>query len=693
MNHTRDCSVQKFEKVFNTLALRRTGCKILGTGRGGLCLRLLWIAGFCLVPVSAWAEMQSANAQAHTLSALRAIDKAQWSEAKTEAVAAHDALASKLYYWLLFTRKDDFSPYPQLTRFVRQNPEWPEVETLRKKIESAMPEGLSPSEIIGWYREYPPETVKAVDRYAGALIAGDRPGEARAFLSDWWVTTNLSQEDQRFIFRKYNRFLDREAHLRRFDAMLLRGQTGNPRALAEMLGAGYPALAEARIALANGAADASAKIAQVPRILQGDAGLLFERLRFRRKNNLDVEAMEILNHPPPPEKILNPQDWWKERHIIIRRLLERKMFEGASLLAQGHGLSQGPDFAEAEWLAGWLALRFLNKPTAAYEHFEVMYQSVETPVSKARGAYWAGRAAEALGDKDHAKHWYREAARYQTVFYGQMAASHLGMHSALPHAAPPQIESGDLSAFEGNDLIQAYTLLRKAGMGREARKFLKAFIQEEENPKRYRYAAELAVDAGELYEAVRISKDATAKGMFLTAQSYPVITGRLEGISLEWSLVHAIIRQESMFDFDARSPVGALGLMQLMPATAREVAKKLGLYGDTEKLTSDPNYNIQLGSRYLSDLVNRFDGSYAMAIAGYNAGPARVSQWVDTFGDPRTNQIDLVDWIEMIPISETRNYVQRVLEGVYVYRLRLKDVQKPPSFPIHVAMGTVDGQK
>jgi len=646
---------------------------------------------FCLVMGGAfsspvWAASQSPEAQAHTVSALRLIEKGAWQDAKAEAVAAQDALASKLYYWMLFTKKDDFSPYPQLTRFIRQNPQWPRVGDLKTKVEENMPEELPPEEVIGWYHDHSPETAIAVNRYAQALLDAGRVGEARAFLSDWWATTDLSVEDQKFIFRKYGSYLGRDAHLRRFDTMLLRGQTVNPRALAQVLGEGYPELAESRIALANNDQNASDLIARIPKALRSDAGLMFERLRFRRKNDLDDAAIAILDHPPALDKIQNVKDWWKERHIMIRRLLEKKRYDAAYRLANEHMQEDGAEYAEAEWLAGWLALRFLHKPQKAYKHFEAMYRSVETPLSKARGAYWAGRAAEAQGDHEASLRWYREAAKSQTVFYGQLAASRLGMDYALPHAAPPKLGDQDLAQFKSNDLMQAFFLFQKAGMGKEARQFLKAFVAEDETPKRYRYAAELAADMGQLSDAIKISKDATAKGMFLTAQSYPVITGRLQGIDLEWSLVHAVIRQESMFDFDARSPVGALGLMQLMPATAQEVARKIGVSANAMRLTTDPSYNIQLGSRYMSDLISRFDGSYPLAIAAYNAGPGRIRGWLETYGDPRTGHIDLLDWIEMIPVQETRNYVQRVMEGVYVYRLRLKDVQKPPTMPIHVAM-------
>jgi soluble lytic murein transglycosylase len=474
------------------------------------------------------------------------------------------------------------------------------------------------------------------------------------------------------IFRKYGSYLDRAAHARRFDAMLLRGENVNSRALAQVLGPGYSELAEARIGLSEEAGNIEALLARVPRNLQRDAGLLYERVRWRRKNDLDEAALEILNNPPPPGEISNLGDWWKERNILIRRLLENRRYESAYILAAKHSQIEGKYYAEAEWLAGWLSLRYLNKPSRAYTHFQDMYKSVQTPMSKTRGAYWSARAAEAMGDQASAQNWYKDAARFQTFYYGQMAGRVLGIENALPHAAPPQLTDEDLRALQSDELMQAAKLYARAGREGDAQRFLKSFVEKHETPKAYRYAAEKAAEIGGLTQAVRIAKDATSKGMFLTAQAYPIIPDQIKGVKLEPALVHAIIRQESMFDQGALSPVGASGLMQLMPATARETAQKLGIAHQHEWLSSKPHHNIKLGSFYLQKLIERFDGSLPMAIAAYNAGPGRVNQWVEKFGDPRDGTISMIDWIEMIPISETRNYVQRVIENVYVYRLRLK---------------------
>ena len=629
---------------------------------------------------------------AGVIRALQAMNQKKWVPARELVKQSRDPLAYKLYTWMYFREEEAESDFTLLAQFIRGNPDWPLMSALREKAEKGMPSNLTNGEITAWFADYPPLTAAGLDRYLGALVDTGKKAEAKKVIAGWWASKLTTREDQKLIYYKYGELLDANAHRRRLDTLLFSGQYTNARAIAEVLGHGYPELAEARIAIAEDKPGLGALIAKIPRGLQDDPGLLYERLRWRRKNNLDVEAMQILNNPPPASQIQNPEGWWKERHIIIRRLLEQKMYESAYLLTAKHGQISGFSHAEAEWLAGWLALRYLNSPSKAAKHFEALYKNVSTPVSRARGAYWMGRTAEALGQAQTAESWYREAAKYQTVFYGQLAGEKLGLKNALPNAQAPDLSSADLAQMNRNDMVRAAHLFPAAGMKRESSLFLDWFAETQGTPKAYRFAAELASDMKQYYDAVKIAKEATTKGLFLTAQSYPVITGRLRNVGVEWALVHSIVRQESMFDPTAVSPAGAMGMMQLMPATAKNIARQAGVSYSTRQL-ENPDYNIRIGTYYLQELLERYNDSYPLAIAAYNAGPSRVDSWIKTFGDPRNGGADLVDWIEMMPIYETRNYVQRVMESVYVYRLRLKGVQKDPSAEIHVAMSGIYGGK
>lgn len=637
-----------------------------------------WAATFsCLTfgAISPANAQQSADVQKKTLYSIQMIEGNRWSEARNAAIQTNDPLAAKLFYWLTYTRTNNDSNFVKITQFIRQNPEWPGMRDLRIKAEKNVPAGLPPRDIIAWFDDYRPITADGMDVYLSAILKTGNTAKARQFLSDWWAETPLQRDDQKTLFRKYNPYINTAAHHKRLDMLLLKGQYSNALAIAAVLQQGYPQLAQARIALAEDKDNVDALVAAVPRNLQNDPGLLYERLRWRRKNDLNDAAIQVLNMQPAIEKIQNPADWWLERHIIIRRYLEDKRYKDAYALATKHGLKDGLPYAQAEWMAGWLALRFLNDPLKAFQHFEALNLNVSSPISKSRAQYWAGRAAHAARQGEIGNQWYNQAAQYRTTYYGQLAAAELEMAGDLSSAAPPKITAQEKAMFNANELIQAARLFHHAGMRSTASSFISAFVDQNEDAKSYLFAAELASELGRYYDAVRIAKDATNKGLFLTAQAYPVITDKLKGISTEWALIHSIIRQESVFDFDARSPVGALGLMQLMPATAEQTARKLGIPHSTAWLTSRPDHNIRLGTVYLQQMLDRYDGAYPMAIAAYNAGPGRVDQWLKIYGDPRKGEIDIVDWIELMPIYETRNYVQRVVEATYVYRMRLKGAQ------------------
>ena len=673
MKHARG-SFNRFSKKFN-LAWGAAAGKI------GLI-----VASFILILMINTAQAAKAGADPLLVQAIKAMNQDRWSAARQLIIQSGDPLGRKIYLWMFLQRDKGDVDYAALTQFMNNNPDWPGLKPFREQAENAMPNNLSAKGVKEWFDEYPPLTAKGLDRYLSALILSGQKAQAKEILSDWWASRLSTKDEQKAIYYKYGGMIDLAAHRRRLDTLLFSGQYTNARGVAEALGRGFPELTEARIALAEEKPDASSLVSKVPNHLQNDPGLMFERLRFRRKKNMDVEALEVLHRHPPVDEIQNPAAWWGEENILIRRMMEAHRYQSAYLLASEHFQSEGQPYADAQWTAGWLALRFMKKAPEAYERFQTLYDKMQTPISKARAAYWAGRAADVMKNPEDAKVWYDKAATYQTTFYGQLAGAKLGMAQALPHARAPELTAEDLAAYNKSDLIRAAVLLYDADLRPMAYAFLVAFIDQQKSPKAYRYAAELAGDIGDSRDALKIAKDATKEGMFLTAQSFPVITDSLRKVDVEWALVHALIRQESMFDTAAVSPVGALGLMQLMPSTAKSVAKKHGMRVDSAALINDPAYNIRLGCVFMDELLDRYNGYYPLAVAAYNAGPSNVDQWLQTYGDPRAGQIDLIDWIELIPMYETRNYVQRVLESVYIYRLRLKGIQRATNNPIHIAM-------
>ncbi len=578
------------------------------------------------------------------------------------------SLERQVDQWLSFNNKGNTN-YEALSSFINAHPEWPFMNKFRGQAEAVMPSNLPDAQIIAWFARNEPQTGTGATRYAAALMNQGRTSEANKIIRDTWIDKSMSREEQRAFYARFQGHLDKDALIKRMDRQLLRGNYTNARAVAEALGNGYPALAEARIALSMDAGGAETLLARVPQSLQRDSGLLYERLKWRRQKNLNDGAIAILADAPKMESVSNPEEWWKERNIVIRRLMETRQYPRAYDLAKRHDQKPGtPAFTEAQWVSGFLALRFVNKPWEAFETFERMFHNVETPISKSRAAYWAGRASEVLKHSEIARQWYQEAAKYQTTFYGQMAASALGM----PDQKLPPVRSTNSAkqSVQNHDMARAAQYLARAGYRSEASAFLLRAADKAGSVSEIEGLAAVAESIGQTPIAIKIAQEAQNKhGVILTGFLYPTLESKMGDVrETEWALAHAIMRQESRFDQQAISPAGARGLMQLMPGTAKETARKIGINHQNDWLTTRPDYNIRLGSRYISDMVNRYGGEYAMAAAAYNAGPGRVSQWINENGDPRSSQRDMIDWIEEIPIYETRNYVQRVLEGVHVYR-------------------------
>jgi len=393
---------------------------------------------------------------------------------------------------------------------------------------------------------------------------------------------------------------------------------------------------------------------------------MFERAKWRRRKGKHEGAQEILlkqdSSAPRPDK------WWLERQIQARKLLRKGHISEAYHLVSNHGLKSGGKFAQAEYLSGWISLRFLHDYDVAKKHFERLYNNVSFPISRSRGAYWLGRTHAILDEKKEAEYWYTEATRFPSTFYGQVALNELG-HTDMPpirKTAPARAETK--IRLDNAEMVLIVKHLAELGQAKRSRPFLIKLTEQAKGKPEYAYYARLATEIGRPDYAVTVAKRASQLGTELTDISWPTITALPPSPAIEVPLILAITRQESAFATDAVSRAGARGLMQLMPATARAVSRKLKVSYSKAKLTENPEYNTLLGSTYLGGLINRFDGSYILAIASYNAGASRVNRWVREWGDPRTGDIDVIDWIELIPFSETRNYVQRVLENLQMYR-------------------------
>lgn len=425
-----------------------------------------------------------------------------------------------------------------------------------------------------------------------------------------------------------------------------------------------------RLRLRRGNVDAA--VNAVPAALANDPGLIYERVRWRRKNGQELAARALLAEVKGDPG--RPDLWWMERNALARDALRLGHVSEAYRLVRDHALTDPADYSEAEWLAGWIALRFLGEARTAQAHFVNMFKVVRFPISIARAAHWAARAGEAAGDHDFARAWDQTAAAHPTTFYGRLSAQRLAIDSLiLPPDAEPDV--AEQEAFAAHELVRAVGLLAAHDQGNAIRTFILALAEISPTPGWQAMTTALAGEAGGAALGVATAKRAMRNGYPLFAHAYPtMILPQLRNgapFPVDPALVLAMIRQESAFDPGAVSPSGARGLMQLMPETARHVAGAIDVDYSPGRLTTDGGYNVELGQAYLSTLLEAFDGSYVLAFAAYNAGPARVRQWLDTYGDPRRGDVDVIDWIEMLPYEETRNYVQRAIENMWVYRARL----------------------
>ena len=596
----------------------------------------------------------------------------RWSAAHRIAARARDPLGAKVLRWMNFVRAHNSASFEEISTFIASNPDWPSQSGLEASAETAMLGVDDDTRVRNWFRWRDPVSRDGRLRFADVLIADGDMARAAKLIRQAWVEDNFSGADLKIIYGRYKKYLRQEDHEARLDRLVWDNRRRDARRMFRYVDKRQQAISEARMALHAFAGGVDGAIARVPEDLLTSAGLMYERLRWRRRKGRDDGAQELLF--AAPEELGRPKLWWRERAILTRRALNSGRVSDAYRLASTHGQIETSTFAEAEWLAGWIALRFLGDNAAASEHFTRLYDAVFMPISRARAAYWAGRAAAARDDTDGAALWYARAAQYPGTYYGQLAASRLGGANALLFADEQRMAEEIANAvIAGHEMFAVIRLLNFLGQDRLAGVFMSRLVEISKGPPDHALIARFAHSLGRHDLAIRAAKQATCDGYVSNARIFPLVDLPFAYANgkLEHALVLALTRQESLFDRNIASPAGARGLMQLMPATANLVSRQLRLPYARNKLTQAV-YNVKLGSTYLADMIDKHDGSYILALAAYNAGPTNVRRWLRANGDPRhDSQVDLVDWIEMIPIPETRNYVQRVLEGVQAYRWQL----------------------
>ena len=591
----------------------------------------------------------------------------QWRQAAKQAANAKQKLPGKVLSWLRYKTPDSGARFEQIATFIDSKPGWPRLMELRRRAEEAMKDTTAHRAVVAWFRRHPALTAPGSTRYARALIASGQQPRATQLLRTAWIELNMSAREARAFRREFSKYLRAVDQAARLDRLIWDQRVGAARRQMRRVGRDRRNLARARLMLMTRRGGVDGAIARVPAALRGDSGLIYERLRWRRRKGFTDRAIELLRRPPA--QLQRPQKWWHERAVLARRVLRNGEITRAYRLARDHRQTAGVPFAEAEWLAGWIALRFLGGAENALVHFTRLYDNSRYPISRARGAYWAGRAAETSGSATRSQKWYGEAAKHLTTFYGQIAQSRLpAIIKPRPEPVPNRSQH---EAFENRERVRLVRMLSALEKPDLVEIFFDSLMRGAGHRANWALIARLANDIGRRDLSVRAAKRAVLAGVVLPVAGYPALA---VGTHADPALIHAVIRQESAFDAEAISRAGARGLMQLMPATARGVARRLNIRHSRQRLTADPGHNISLGSAYLARLIRNYDGSIVLALAAYNAGPNRVDRWLRANGDPRAASVhDAIDWVEAIPFSETRNYVQRVLENLPIYEYRLQE--------------------
>lgn len=606
--------------------------------------------------------------------AFQAAEKNNWKAARRTARKIKDPLTIKMFKWFGLRSRSPDATFAEISAFIADNPDWPSNKTLRTNAEAAMLRNLDPYKLLDWFDKYPPVSTDGWVSYAWALLKTGRKDKARSVIRDIWINRNFAKHPEKSFYRNYRRYLTSDDHVKRLERLLWEGRNWPVRRMLWKVKPELRAMAEARLMLRHKFGNVDTAIAKVPAALKNHPGLVYERLRWRRSKGRYEDAADLL--VKSLDTSTRPDLWARERTLLARMALAKGNITDAYRLASPIDIAEGPEYADAEWLAGWIALRFLKEPKIALKHFIAMFEGVKYPISRARGAYWASRAAAATGDSRGADMWQRIAARRQTTYYGQLAGNELGANtlSALPQ--PPDIPADQLAEFNNLELVRVLEIATQIGARDPIRPFFRALANKKQTPAWRSMTAALANRLKRPDQAIAIAKRASRDGSELIEAGYPELTPpalltRTIDTPVEIPLVLAMIRQESAFYASAKSHANARGLMQILPRTASRVARLLRIPYSRDRLIEDPEYNMIIGQAYMSGLLDEFDGSYVLSLAAYNAGPSRARRWTRKYGNPGSDNVDAVDWVELIPFKETRNYVQRVLENLQVYRRRL----------------------
>ena len=608
--------------------------------------------------------------------AFKEIDKKKWKNALKLSKKAKDKTLYNLINWLYLIKPSNQASFYDYLSFITNNPDYPRINRLKYLAEHKI--NLKTNNIVtilNWFDKKPPLSEFGKIKLGEIYLLQKNIEKGSQLIREGWIKAKLSKTDLRYLRKKYKKIITVSDNIKRADWHAWQGKHWDVQRMLRYLPKDETSLYRARMLLMSRSYGVDEAISKIPTKFKNNIGLQYDRLKWRRRRGRLDPSLEILfKIPNDPLKLIRPDLWWKERSILTRSLIYKKKYPLAYKVSSNHSLVSGPEYAEAEWLSGWISLTFLDDPNLALQHFKNFYNNVGYPISLSRGAYWIGRTYKQINNKQKKDEWFSEASKYLNTYYGQLAFTEINQNESFSLVDQKKPSEKFNKIFYKNPLVKIVKLLNELDKNKLTKDFIKhlALLNIEEGSEIL--AGKLAVDIGRYDFAIQVSKLASYEKRFHNELNYPVIqTPKIINNKTmpKPELILAVIRQESEFDQRADSHAGAKGMMQLMTYTAKLVAKQAKLPYSKSKLKTDPDYNIKLGSFYLAGLLEDYEGSYPFALAGYNAGPKRVKYWKKINGNPQKGEINYVDWIELIKFKETRNYVQRVLENINVYRYML----------------------
>jgi len=627
------------------------------------------------------AEKEAAPALTGDLAKVKeAIDLAR--KAKTEdATAARNAIADpagqRLVDWFILRHSETTANFTRYAAFIATNPEWPSMALMRRRAEARLWQERSDAATVHAFTADRPTTAKGKFALARVLLnEGDRDG-ATKLVREAWRSEELSDRSEADAYEAFRDLLTREDHRARMDRRIGAKDLAGAKRAAQRLGDDELAIVKACGAVRGKSDKALDQLDSVATEARKDLGYTLCRVQWMLgQNKIDDAARVMIAAAPDTMAQQDTDQWWRERRTLARKLLDQGKFQTAYEVVRPAAPPDNEYYrADVHFMSGWIALRYLDDPKTAAAHFALIDQESKNPIVLARANYWRGRAAEARGEKDKMRASYEAAARYPTAYYGQLARVKLGIDGIELRAPAPTLAAAS-DAPSADERLRAANMLYEIGERDVVLYFAADLAEQCSDVAVLEALGELTGRRNDARTMLQVGKPALGRGLALDHYAFPTIGIPRHspiGPEIERSIIYSVARTESAFDQRDKSPANAVGLMQVTPEAGRDTAKRFGVSYDWDRMVSDPVYNTQMGAGELSALLSEYKGSHIMTFAGYNAGRGRVRDWVKAYGDPRDPNVDAVDWVERIPFSETRNYVQRVMENVLVYRARFGD--------------------